>query len=114
MIKSILRQNKSFSTRLPFAKEKIRELKFSMVNKKPKTVEEMLNKSQNLKGKTKIKFHQDFSSCYDEMNEMKNIKVAQKISTELGENFGQMFGFGFGFYKFIQNSAGSLLNLRNT
>ena len=40
-----------------------------MVNSNYNTIEDMINKLQSLKGKTKLKFYKNISNCY---NEMKN------------------------------------------
>ena len=54
--KKVLRQDHTFSTRLPIANKKIRENYYFMVNTKYKSTEDMINKLQSSKGKIKIKF----------------------------------------------------------
>ena len=49
-------------------RKKIKEIYYSMKNKKYSTIEDMIVKVQILKGETKLNFHQVFSSYYDEMN----------------------------------------------
>ena len=51
--KKILRQYRDFSTRLSYAKRKIREIWMNMVNTTYNSTEDMINKLQQLKGKTK-------------------------------------------------------------
>ena len=51
--KKVLRQSHDFSTRLNYANKKIREVFFNMVNTKYNSTEDMINKLQELKGKTK-------------------------------------------------------------
>ena len=50
-----LRQDRDFSTRLNYANKKIREIWMNMVNTKYNSTEDMINKLQQLKGKTKLK-----------------------------------------------------------
>ena len=38
------------------------------MNTKCKTIDEMIDKSESSAGKTKFKFHLDFSNFYDQMN----------------------------------------------
>ena len=57
MDKEVLRQDRDFSFRLNYAIKKIRELYCSMVNTKYNSTEDMINKLQQLKGKTKLNFY---------------------------------------------------------
>ena len=50
--KNVLRQDRDFSTRLNYANKKIRELYINMVNTNYNSSEDMINKLQQLKGKT--------------------------------------------------------------
>ena len=54
--KNVLRQDRDFSTRLNYANKKIREIHKIMVNTTYNPIEDMINKLQRLKGKTKSKF----------------------------------------------------------
>ena len=63
--KQIRRQDHDFSTRLPYANKKIREIYISLAN--TNTTEDMINKLQSLKGKTKLKFYKNISNYYKEM-----------------------------------------------
>ena len=65
--KNILRQGRNFSTRLNYANKKIREKYINMVNTTYKSTEDMTNKLQSLKGKTKLKFYKNISNYYIEM-----------------------------------------------
>ena len=56
LIKKVLRQDRDFSTRLPKANKKIREIWMNMVNTTKNSTEDMINKTQELKGKAKLKF----------------------------------------------------------
>ena len=46
----------------------MKEVPFSIMNTKNKTIKDMINKLEKLKGKTKLEFHQDFIKYYDAMN----------------------------------------------
>ena len=59
MDKKNFRQDKKYSTRLPYANEKMRERYFFVKNTKHKTLEGMIHKLQFLKGRTKLKFHKE-------------------------------------------------------
>ena len=63
--KKVLTQEFYLSTRLRYASTKIRETYYSMANVTYNKTQEMVNKLQNLRGKTKLKIHQNISSYYD-------------------------------------------------
>ena len=63
--KNVRRQDHDFSTRLNYANIKIREIYISMAN--TNTTEDMIDKLQQLKGKTKLKFYKNLSNYYTEM-----------------------------------------------
>ena len=65
--KNVLRQDRDFSTRLNYANKKIREIYIDMVNTNYDSSEDMINKLQSLKGKTKLKFYKNISKYYIEM-----------------------------------------------
>ena len=65
--KNVLRQCRDFSTRLNYANKKIREIWMNMVNTKYNTIEDMINKLREIKGKTKFKFYKNISNYYTEM-----------------------------------------------
>ena len=60
--KNVLRQDRDFSTRLNYANKKIREIYINMVNTDFNSTEDMINKLQSLKGKTKLKFHENINN----------------------------------------------------
>ena len=64
----VLRQDHDFSTRLIYANTKIREIWMNMVNTTYNSTEDMINKLQEIKGKTKLKFYENISNYYDNMN----------------------------------------------
>ena len=55
--KKILRQDRDFSTGLNYANEKIREIWMNKVNTTYNSTENMINKLQKLKGRTKLKVY---------------------------------------------------------
>ena len=65
--KNIPRQNHDFSSRLNYANKKIMELYINMVNTTYNSPENMNNKLQELKGKTKLKFYKNIGNYYKEM-----------------------------------------------
>ena len=65
--KKLLRQESDFSTRLNYANKKIRDIWINMVNTTYNSTEDMINKLQQLKGKTKLKFYKNLSNYYTEM-----------------------------------------------
>ena len=65
--KKVFRQERDFSTRLNYANKKIREIYINMVNTNYNTTEDMIDKLQQLKGKTKLNFYKNISNYYDEM-----------------------------------------------
>ena len=65
--KKVCRQDHDFSTRLNYANKKIREIWMNMVNTDYNSTEDMINKLQELKCKTKLKFYKNISNYYTEM-----------------------------------------------
>ena len=74
--KKVLRQDRGFSTGLNYANKKIRETNINMVNTNYISTEDMINKLQELKGKTKLKFIKNINSYYTEMKN-KNFQTHQ-------------------------------------
>ena len=65
--KNIRRQDHDFSSRLNYANKKIMEIYINMVNTNYNSSEDMNNKLQELKGKTKLKIFKNISNYYKEM-----------------------------------------------
>ena len=65
--KKIRRQDRDFSSRLNYSNKKILEIYINMVNTNYNRTEDMINKLQSLKGKTKLKFYKNISNYYTEM-----------------------------------------------
>ena len=66
--KKVHRQDHDFSTRLIYAEKKIRDIWISMVNITYNTTQDMIDKLQQLKSKTRLKFFKNISTYYDNMN----------------------------------------------
>ena len=75
--KKIRRQDHDFSSRLNYANKKIMEIYINMVNTTYNSSKDMINKLQELKGKTKLKLYKNISNYYTEMK--KNFKLKIKI-----------------------------------
>ena len=65
--KKIRKQDSYFSSRLPYANKKIREIDISLATTKYNSTEDVINKLRNLKKKTKLNFYKNISKYYDEM-----------------------------------------------
>ena len=74
--KKVLRQSHDFSSRLNYANKKIIEIYIKMVNTKYNSTEDMINKLQTLKGKTKLKFYKNIKNYFVEMKN-KNYQTQQ-------------------------------------
>ena len=59
-IKKVLRQDRDFSTGLSYANKKIREIEMSLVNATYNPTEDMIDKLQQIKGKTKLNFYKKY------------------------------------------------------
>ena len=81
--KQVLRQSHDFSTRLNYANKKIREIWMNMVNTNYNSTEDMINKLQSVKGKTKLKFYKNISKYY---TEMKNKSFQTNYQDPFGKN----------------------------
>ena len=74
----ILRQDRKPFTRLPFANQghgKPREICFSTMNKKYKTIDDKTDKLQQLKNKRNLRFQQDLCIKYDQIDCMRQSKT---------------------------------------
>ena len=75
--KQVLRQERDFSTRLPYTKKKTREIWKNMVNTTYISTEDMFDKLQQLKCKTKLKFYKNINNHYTEMKN-KNFQTQEE------------------------------------
>ena len=67
----VLRQDHYFSTRLQYANAKIREININMVNTNYISILDMIDKLQELKGKSKLKFYKKINNLYTEIKNRK-------------------------------------------
>ena len=66
--KKVRRQDQYIPTRLAYADKKLREKKYSVVKTSYSSSEDMIDKLKSLGAKTNLKFYQNISKYYDEMN----------------------------------------------
>ena len=99
--KKVLRQSHDFSTRLNYANKKIREIWMSMVNTTYNPTEDMNNKLQSLKGKTKLKFYKIVSNYYNEMKN-KNFQTYQDLFSKNAQGIGKIYHEVLLLMKFLQ------------
>ena len=78
----ILTQDNYFSNKLPYADKKIREILMNMVNTTFNSTEDMINKFQNLRGKTMLKFQKNPSNFYDEKH-IRNFKFKKTLFVKM-------------------------------
>ena len=67
MDKKVLRQHRDFSTKLPYANKKIREIWMNIINTIYNSREDMNDKLHELRGKTKSRFYKNIRNNYDNM-----------------------------------------------
>ena len=87
--KKVLRKDHYFSTRLPFANKKIREICMNMLSTTYNSSEDMINKLLVLKGKTKLHFYKNISKYYEEMN-IRNFKFEQDLFAKNAQSIGKL------------------------
>ena len=99
--KKIRRQDHDFSTRLNYANKKIREIYINMVNTTYNSSEDMINKLQEIKGKTKLKFYKIRSNYYIEMKN-KNYQSQQDLFSRNAQGISKIYHEVFLLMKFLQ------------
>ena len=85
--RKVLRQDHYFSTGLPYANKKIREIYYSMVITTYNSTEDMINKLQSFKNRKKIKFYKNSCKYYDNMN----IRMDEDPSARKAQGFSKFF-----------------------
>ena len=101
MIKKVLRQGRDFSTRLPYADKKIREIWMNMVNTTYNSIQDMINNIQKLKGKTKLKFYKYISNYYDAMKH-KNFQNQEDTFDKNAQGLSKIYHEVLLLTKFLQ------------
>ena len=99
--KNNLRQGRDFSTRLNYGNTKIREINIYMVNTTHKSSEDLINKLQSLKGKTKLKFYKYTSNYYTEMKD-KNFQSGQDPFAKNAQGISKIYHEVILLMKFLQ------------
>ena len=99
--KKILRKDHDFSSRLDYANKKILEIYINMVNTNYNSIEDMINKLQQLKGKTKLKFYKNISNYYIEMKN-KNFQTQQDHFSRNSQGISRIYHEVFLLMKFLQ------------
>ena len=72
---------------MPDAIEKIRKSYYSMVTTKNNSTDDMINKLQQLKGKTKLKFYKNISNYYDN----KNVRLNEDLFAKNAQCNGKIY-----------------------
>ena len=88
--KNVFRQDRDFSTRLNYANKKIKEIWMNIVNTIYNTTEDMIDKLQQLKGKTKSKFYKTISDYYEEMKQ-KNYQSQQYTFAKNAQGISKIY-----------------------
>ena len=99
--KNVLRQDRDFSTRLNYASKKIREIFINMVNTTYNSTQEMIDKLQSLKGKTKLKFHKNISNYYTEMKN-ENFQTQEDPFSRNAQGISKIYNEVLVLMKFLQ------------
>ena len=99
--KKVHRQSHDFSTRLNYANKKIREIYINMVNTDYNSTEDMINKLQELKGKTNLKFYKIISNYYIEMKD-KNFQTQQYPFSKNAQGISKIYHEVILLIKFLQ------------
>ena len=98
--KKVLRQDRYFSTRLNYAYEKI-DIWMNMVNTNYNSTVDMINKLQNLKGKTKLKFYKNISNDYHGMK-IRIFKTQQDPFAKIAQGISKIYHEVLLLMKFLQ------------
>ena len=99
--KNVFRQDRDFSTRLNYANKKIRDIWMNLVNTIYNTTEDMINKLQSLKGKTKLKVYKNISNCYDEMKQ-ENFRTQEHPFSKNAQGISKSYHEVFLLMKLLQ------------
>ena len=99
--KKVPRQDRDFSTRLNYANKKIREIFINMVNTTNISSEDMINKLQSLKGKTKLKFHKNTHNFYTEMKN-RNFQTQKDTFAKNAQGISEIYREVLLLMKFLQ------------
>ena len=96
--KNVLRQDHDYSTRLPYANKKIREIWMNMVITKYNSTEDMIIKLQESKGKPNINFYKNISIY----NEIMNIRFDEGPFAKNAQGISKIYHEVMKLIKFLQ------------
>ena len=99
--KSVLRQDRDFSTRLNYANKKVREIYINMVNTTYNSTDDMITKLQQLKGKSKLKFYKNIHNYYTEMRN-KNFQTQEDLFAKNAQGISKIYHEVLLLMKFLQ------------
>ena len=102
--KIVLRQGRDFLNRLNYGNKKIREIWMNMANTTYSSTEDMIDKLQELKGTTKLKFNRNTSDYYTEMKN-KNFQTQQDSFSKNAQGISKIYHEVFLFMKFLQTKS---------
>ena len=100
--KNVRRQDHDFSTRLNYANKKILEIWMNMVNTTYNSSEDMIEKLQLLKGKTKLKFYKNISNYYIEMKNKNFQTNNQDLFAKNAQGISRIYHEVLMLMKFLQ------------
>ena len=100
--KKVLRQSHDFSSRLNYANTKIREIFINRVNTIYNSIEDMINKLQSLKGKTKLKFYKNINNYYIEMKNRNFQTQDQDLFSKNAQGISKIYHEVLLLMKFLQ------------
>ena len=106
--KKVLRQVHDFSTRLNYANKRIRDIWMNMLNTTYNSTEDMINKLQQLRGNTKLKFYKSISNYYDNMN----IKFDEDPFAKNAQGISKIYHEVMKLVKFLQTKS-QVKNMNN-
>ena len=103
--KKVLRQDRDFSSRLNYANIKIREIWMNMISTTYNITEDMIDKLQQLKGKTKLKFYKNISNYYIEMKNKNFQTQDQDPFSENAQGISKIYHEVLLVMKFLQTKS---------
>ena len=99
--KQVLRQDRVFSNRINYANKKIREIWMNLVKTTYNSTKDMINKLQELKGKTKLNFYKNISNYYIGKKN-KNFQTQEDPFSKNAQNISKIYHEVLLIMKFLQ------------
>ena len=110
-MRNYLEKDRDFSTRSNYANKKIKDIWMNMVNTTYNSREDMINKLQELKGKTKINFYKNINNYYNEMKN-KNFQTQQDLFSKNSQGINTNYHDVLLLIKFLQTKP-KVKNMNN-